>query len=134
MLKEQVHRQIWAKTQTQIPEQNNQQKTNKKKTNRTHQPPPSDKENQQSMTMILIMVIDPGNGCNQKGFCAKTKKKGGAGFHRALVPLTGPSVPVTGPSLPLTRALSNCLIVGHSPGFNCIGPRGASKNIGLGRT
>ena len=27
----------------------------------------------------------------------------------------------------------NCLIVGHSPGFNCIGSRGASKNIGLGR-
>ena len=25
-------------------------------------------------------------------------------------------------------------IVGHSPGFICTGPRGASKNIGLGRT
>ena len=28
----------------------------------------------------------------------------------------------------------NCPIVGHSPGFNCIGPRGASKNFGLGWT
>ena len=32
------------------------------------------------------------------------------------------------------RGLFNCLIVGHIPGFNCTGPRGASKNIGLGRT
>ena len=39
-----------------------------------------------------------------------------------------------GPSAPLTGALLNCLIVGQSPGFNCIGPRGASKNIGLGQT
>ena len=38
------------------------------------------------------------------------------------------------PSVPLTEALFNCLIVGHSPGFNCTGPRGASKNVGLGRT
>ena len=39
------------------------------------------------------------------------------------------------PSVPLKGALFNCLIVGHSPGFNCIGPRGgASKTIGLGRT
>ena len=37
-------------------------------------------------------------------------------------------VPVTGPSVPLLGALFNCLLVGHSPGFNCIGPRGASKN------
>ena len=43
-------------------------------------------------------------------------------------------VPVTEPSVPLTGALFYCLIVGHSPGFNCVGPRGASKNIGLGRT
>ena len=50
------------------------------------------------------------------------------------VPLTGPSVPLTGLLVPLTGALFNCLIVGHSPGFNCIGLRGASKNIGLGRT
>ena len=54
--------------------------------------------------------------------------KGGA------VPLMGPSVPLTGPLVPLTGALFNCLIVGHSPDFNCIGRRGASKNIGLGRT
>ena len=26
------------------------------------------------------------------------------------------------------------VIAGHSPGFNCIGPRGASKKIGLGQT
>ena len=38
------------------------------------------------------------------------------------------------PSVPLTGALFNCLIVGHSSGFNCIGLRGASKNKGLGRT
>ena len=31
------------------------------------------------------------------------------------------------PSVPLTGALSECLIVGYSPDFNCIG-RGASKN------
>ena len=47
------------------------------------------------------------------------------------VPLTGPSA---GGSVALTWALLNCLIVGHSPGLSCIGPRGASKNIGLGRT
>ena len=56
------------------------------------------------------------------------------------VPVTGPSVPLTGPSVPLTAprfpyvALFSCLIVGHSPGFNCIGLRGASKNVGFGRT
>ena len=33
-----------------------------------------------------------------------------------------------------TGALFHCLTVGHSPGFKCIGPRGASRNIGLGRT
>ena len=37
-------------------------------------------------------------------------------------------------SVPLTGALFDCLIVGHSPGFTCIGPWGASKNTGLGRT
>ena len=37
-------------------------------------------------------------------------------------------------SVPLTGALSNCLIVGHCPGSNCIDPLGASKSIGLGRT
>ena len=31
-------------------------------------------------------------------------------------------------------ALFNCLTVGHTPGFNYMGLRGASKNIGLGRT
>ena len=42
------------------------------------------------------------------------------------------------PSVSLTGALFNCiivgLIVGHSPGLNGMGPRGASKSIGLGRT
>ena len=48
----------------------------------------------------------------------------------------GPSVPLTGPPFPLRGGggLFNCLIVGHSLGFNCIGPWGASKTIGLGRT
>ena len=61
-------------------------------------------------------------------------KRGPVPVTGPSVPDTGPSVPDTGPSFPLTGALCNCLIVGHSPGFNCIGPRGASKNIGLGRT
>ena len=67
-----------------------------------------------------------------KGFCA---------IKRGPVPVTGPSVSDTGSSVPLTGhwlplggALFNYLIVGHSPGFNCIGPLYASKNIGLGRT
>ena len=67
--------------------------------------------------------------------------KGVRAIKRGLVPVTGPSVPLTGPSVPLTGPrfplrgpFFNCLIVGHSPGFNCIGPRGASKNRGLGRT
>ena len=42
--------------------------------------------------------------------------------------------PKKGPSVPLRGALLDCLIVGHSPGLNCIGPRGASKDIGFGRT
>ena len=60
------------------------------------------------------------------GFCA---------IKRGLVPVTGPSFPLSGPSVPLTSprfplrgGLFNYLIVGHSPGFNCIFPRGASKN------
>ena len=65
------------------------------------------------------------NACKQKGFRA---------IKRGPVPVTGPSVPLTGPLVPLTGALFNCRIVGHSLGFNCIGLRGASKNIGLGRT
>ena len=60
--------------------------------------------------------------------------KGFRAITRGPVPATEPSVPDTGPLVPLTGALFNCLIVGHSPGFNCRGPRGASKNIGLGRT
>ena len=42
------------------------------------------------------------------------------------VPLTAPSVPLTGPLFPLRGPFFNCPIVGHSPGFNCVGPRGAS--------
>ena len=45
----------------------------------------------------------------------------------------GPGSSYRALSSPYGGALFNCLIVGHSPGFNCIGPRGASKNIGLGR-
>ena len=49
-------------------------------------------------------------------------------------PLQAIGSPYT-PSVPLTLwTLLNCLIVGHSPGFDCIGPQGATKNIGLGRT
>ena len=46
-------------------------------------------------------------------------------------PFTGPSVPLTGPRFLLREPFFffDCLVVGHSPGFNCIGPRGASKNI-----
>ena len=69
-----------------------------------------------------------------KGFCA---------IKRGPVPVTGPlgspyraiGSPYRAigspyrPSVPLTGALllSNCR---SQPGFNCIGPRGASKNIG----
>ena len=49
-------------------------------------------------------------------------------------PVRGPLVLLTGPRFPLMGALFSCLIVGHSPGFDCIGPRGASKNIGLAQT
>ena len=54
--------------------------------------------------------------------------------------LQGPQFPIRGhpfplqASVPLTGALLNGLMAGHTPGFNCTGPRGASKNIGLGRT
>ena len=49
-------------------------------------------------------------------------------------PSRKPLVSVAGPRFPLAEALFNGRIVGHSPGFNCIGPQDASKNIGLGRT
>ena len=39
----------------------------------------------------------------------------------------GPSVSFTGPF-----DLSNCR--SQSPGFNCIGPLGASESVGVGRT
>ena len=52
--------------------------------------------------------------------------------------LQGPRFPIWGHSFPssvaLTGDLFNCLIVGHSPGSNCIGPQGASKNFGLTTT
>ena len=67
-----------------------------------------------------------------KGFCAI--KRGPVPVTGPSVPDTGPSVPLTEPSVPLTGAFFNCLIVGQGPGFNCMGPRSASKNIGLGRT
>ena len=62
------------------------------------------------------------------------KKKGPGSCCRALGSPYGAIGPPYWPSVPLTEALFNCLIVGHSPDFNCTGPRGASKNIGLGRT
>ena len=55
--------------------------------------------------------------------------KGVCAIKRGPVPVTGPSVPLTGPSVPLIRAPFNCLIVGQGPGFNCIGPRGASNRV-----
>ena len=51
------------------------------------------------------------------------------------VPVTGPSVPLTGESVSLTgpwfplRGPLNCLIVGHSLGFNCIGVWGVPLRI-----
>ena len=61
-------------------------------------------------------------------------EKGAGSCYRAVGSRYGALRSPYGPSVPLTGALSNCLIVGRSPGFNCIGPRNASKNIGLGRT
>ena len=54
-------------------------------------------------------------------------------IKRGAVPVTGPLVLVTGHRSPIGGPL-HCLIVIHSPGFNCVGPQCASKNIGLGRT
>ena len=65
-----------------------------------------------------------------KGF--RAVKRGPVPVTGPSVPLTGPSVPLTGPSVLLTGALSNCLIVGHSSGFNCIGLQRASKSLGRG--
>ena len=63
------------------------------------------------------------------------------GFRaKARFLLQGPRFPIRGHRFPLQalgspwRGPFNCLIVGHNPGFNCIGPRGVSKNIGLGLT
>ena len=80
-----------------------------------------------------------GTGAIKRGF---VQLKGGRFLLQGpRFPIRGPRFPIrghrfpdTGASVPLTGALLNCLIVGHSPDFNCIGPRGASKNIGLGRT
>ena len=60
--------------------------------------------------------------------------KGGGSCYKALGSWYGAIGSPYRPSVPHTGALFNCLIVGHIPGFNCTGPRGASKNIGLGRT
>ena len=59
-------------------------------------------------------------------------KEGPGSSFRALGSQYGAIGSPYRPSVPLTEALFNCQIVGHSPGFNCVGPRGASKNIGLG--
>ena len=73
-----------------------------------------------------------GTGANRKRF--RAIKRGPVLVTGPPVPGTGPSVPLTGPLFPIRGPLFNSLIVGHNPGFHCIGPRGASKNIGLGRT
>ena len=46
--------------------------------------------------------------------------KGACAIKRGPVSVTGPSVPGTG-----APPLFNSLIVGHSPDFNCMGPRGS---------
>ena len=49
--------------------------------------------------------------------------------------LTGPIGPPYRPSVPLTEALFNCQKLSVTAlVLKCTGPRGASKNIGLGRT
>ena len=58
----------------------------------------------------------------------------GAIGYRALGSPYGAIGPPHRPLVPLTGALFSCLIVGHSPGLNCIGPRGGSQSMGLGRT
>ena len=74
-----------------------------------------------------------GTGAIKKGFVQLKRARFLLQGHR--FPVTGPSVPLTGPRFPLRGALLNCLIVGHSPGFDLhMDPRGASKNIGLGWT
>ena len=50
----------------------------------------------------------------------------------ALLPLHFTCFVLTRPSVPLTGLRFS--LQGHSPGFSCIGPLGASKSIGLGRT
>ena len=71
----------------------------------------------------------------------KTESRGFRAIKRGPVPVTGPSVlltgllvPLTGPPFPLRCPfiLSNCR--SQFPGFSCIGPLGAAKNIGLGWT
>ena len=54
--------------------------------------------------------------------------------YKGFVQLKGGRFLLQGPRIPLQRALFDFLIVGHSPGFNCIGPLGTSKDVGLGRT
>ena len=67
-----------------------------------------------------------GTGAIQRGF---VQLKGawfllqGPGSH------CGPIDSPYSPSVPLTGALFNCLLVGQSLGLNCIGLRGAFKNI-----
>ena len=60
--------------------------------------------------------------------------EGRACCYRALGSLYGAIGSPYRPSVPLTRALFNCLIVGTSPGFNCIGLRVPLREKGLGRT
>ena len=61
-------------------------------------------------------------------------------MKRGFVQSKGGPASVTGPSVPLTGAIGSrvpvtgALLIVTVPGFNCIGPRGASKNIGLGQT
>ena len=70
-----------------------------------------------------------------KGF--RAIKRGLVLVRGPSVPLVGPSVPLTGPQFPLRGPFFNCLIVADlsvtAGAFNCIGPQGASKNVGLGR-
>ena len=53
-------------------------------------------------------------------------------MKRGFVELKGARFLLQGPRFPY-RAIGSPYIVGHSSGFNCTGPRGASKKIGLGQ-
>ena len=74
----------------------------------------------------LTIKTARGTGVTKGALC---NSKGAGSCYRALG-----SGCTYRPSVPLLGALLNRLFVTHSPCFNCIGPLGASKNIGLAQT